>query len=738
MRHLLGLAAAILMAMAATGCREEVIRPRTENPAGSPSHDVVTLDDPALPQISAGGSHACGVTTDRRIVCWGAMERVGQTPAGSYLQVEAGFLFTCALRVDHEAICWGESPYYPPGPPPLGPFSRLVATNNGNACAIRPDGTVACWANHDIGQVPTGTFQKVVLGIWGGPPNPGNGNAPCGLRTDGTITCWGSGGWDPARLPGTYIDLMAYNSTATQSRVCGLRPDNTVLCSPMDYQGQEGLSPTDHFLAIDARGWHSACGLRTDSTIVCHVPNGPGDMPPGENHSFVAVSSDEFNACGLRKSGLMLCWGDLPGSVSLVANAAGGPYFGVEGSPVQFAASAGYSTYVWDFGDASSGSGPNPTHTYLDNRTYDVTLTLTGGPGPTTATTTVMVANAPPVVTAVSVPPTIVVGVPFSVTISFSDPGPADGPWGLAVYGADGSAWSSVGSTPSTTVAGLVASSSGDLEFQVQLLDKDDNGGRGNGLTWATFHVTAVDPNTSTGSGVTVAPIDPATGASPVTMGFENVTSAGVTTVTSSSGGTPPPLGFKLGSPATYFDVATTATFSGSVSVCFTYTSVSYGNENSLKLLHFQNGSWTNITNSLNIANDQICGAVTSFSPFVVAEQFHYTFAGFYQPVDNLPTVNVAKSGSAIPVKFSLAGASGLNIFAAGYPAALAIACDSGAPVADVELTVAASTSSLSYDVASGQYSYVWKTDKKWVGTCRQLVLKFADASEYRANFKFK
>jgi hypothetical protein len=36
-----------------------------------------------------------------------------------------------------------------------------------------------------------------------------------------------------------------------------------------------------------------------------------------------------------------------------------------------------------------------------------------------------------------------------------------------------------------------------------------------------------------------------------------------------------------------------------------------------------------------------------------------YNFSGFFQPVDNLPTLNIAKAGSAIPVKFSLGGDQG-------------------------------------------------------------------------------
>ena len=49
-----------------------------------------------------------------------------------------------------------------------------------------------------------------------------------------------------------------------------------------------------------------------------------------------------------------------------------------------------------------------------------------------------------------------------------------------------------------------------------------------------------------------------------------------------------------------------------------------------------------------------------------------YPFTGFFRPVDNLPTVNVVKAGSAIPVKFSLGGDQGLNIFAANSPASIA------------------------------------------------------------------
>jgi hypothetical protein len=41
-----------------------------------------------------------------------------------------------------------------------------------------------------------------------------------------------------------------------------------------------------------------------------------------------------------------------------------------------------------------------------------------------------------------------------------------------------------------------------------------------------------------------------------------------------------------------------------------------------------------------------------------------YDFDGFFNPVDNPDVLNRVKAGSAIPVKFSLGGDQGLDIFA--------------------------------------------------------------------------
>lgn len=125
-------------------------------------------------------------------------------------------------------------------------------------------------------------------------------------------------------------------------------------------------------------------------------------------------------------------------------------------------------------------------------------------------------------------------------------------------------------------------------------------------------------PNTPTGSNVITSPKDPASGASPITVTFSNVTQAGQTTVTSSTTGTPPPAGFMLGTPSVFYDLATTAIFSGQIQVCVSYAGVKFTGQP--QLFHFESGAWVNQTVSVDAADNRVCATVTSLSPFALFE----------------------------------------------------------------------------------------------------------------------
>jgi len=102
---------------------------------------------------------------------------------------------------------------------------------------------------------------------------------------------------------------------------------------------------------------------------------------------------------------------------------------------------------------------------------------------------------------------------------------------------------------------------------------------------------------------------------------FDNVVSSGTTSATPVTTTSPTyvaPANFSLGDPPTYFDIATTAQFSGSVEICLPYDPMAFAFGAKPRLFHFTNNQWADITTSVNTLTGQICGDATSLSPFAL------------------------------------------------------------------------------------------------------------------------
>ena len=127
--------------------------------------------------------------------------------------------------------------------------------------------------------------------------------------------------------------------------------------------------------------------------------------------------------------------------------------------------------------------------------------------------------------------------------------------------------------------------------------------------------------NTPAATNVSVQPVDTTTGTTPVTVTFTQVHHAGTTTLTTSSSGPPPPSGFALGSPPTYFEIRTTASFAPDLRVCIHYGALGFPNGTSISLFHFEGGIWREIAWLPAEADGTICGQVTSLSPFAVLQR---------------------------------------------------------------------------------------------------------------------
>ena len=169
-----------------------------------------------------------------------------------------------------------------------------------------------------------------------------------------------------------------------------------------------------------------------------------------------------------------------------------------------------------------------------------------------------------------------------------------------------------------TTVPGRCAISYSSLaagtDAIAAFLDLDGDGARNSGepaglaqKVWTGFIGVPVP----IGVGVIVPLITPLGAPIPVTLTFDGVTRGGQASGTPL--GTFPPLPSDFLLKSTVYDVVTTAQYTPPVTVCFFGSFVPTD-----RLFHYEGSLWRDVTTTRTAT--QICGSVTSLSPFVVAE----------------------------------------------------------------------------------------------------------------------
>lgn len=259
-------------------------------------------------------------------------------------------------------------------------------------------------------------------------------------------------------------------------------------------------------------------------------------------------------------------------------------------------------------------------------------------------------------------------------------------------------------------------------------------------LTAKGFSTTLTNANTFPGSNVTVIASNPDGTPSGITLTLASVTDTGYTTSTTTQTGPALPQGYIAPSTPAYYDINTTVAYSLPLTVCIQYDPAQYGDPNNVRLLHYANNGWSDVTTS-NDTNDHIlCGEVTSLSPFVVVQKKMYTFSGFYPPVDNLPTINIAKAGQAIPIRWSLKKTDGSFVSDLGMVVSYGygtVTCGSGTTDTIEEYSDAGLTS-LRYDTSANQFVLTSKTNKTWAGSCKTFTLTLSDGTKHQASFQFK
>jgi hypothetical protein len=486
-----------------------------------------------------------------------------------------------------------------------------VEGSDGDVCAITRDGTVRCWGTRYPVPATIPAFEKAIA------LSAGTLNI-CALFADGTVNCEGSA-----------MPVTGAAAIASQSQInCALLGNHTVQCwngasLPVTIVTVGGISDA---VAIGAEGGPGACAVHADGSVSCWIGLGDGvSGSPAQKIDGVvnatSVAMGVGHGCALIADGTVACWGE------------------------NFNGQVGNGLVC----PTSSPSPPAPCTG--PTRGFTVVEPNPAGPAPTR-----------PLADVVSV----VAGDYHSCALT------ANGTvkcWGRAFSGG-----SNVDSAVAIPVASLTAVSiaagafttcatladatlscwgdraSGGLPLPQRTLVPQPVAGMENilGLSWASAN-PAVSRMTSngvaTGMGTGATTISALSGASSasagltvtagssvtaralsadataplVTVSFPGLSQAGVTTLAATNPcPSPPPSGFQLGSPAVCLDLATTAAFTPPATACIAYDATSFAG--TPQLFHFEGGTWTDVTTSVDAVNRIVCGAVSSFSPFALME----------------------------------------------------------------------------------------------------------------------
>lgn len=250
-------------------------------------------------QVDAGGTHACAVTADGLVACWGG-NRYGQLGIGSTKDESA--------------------PHLVSGGALSGKRVRKVSAGGGHTCALTTDGLLACWGNNwrgQLGNTKHSTWMHSLAGEYSVPVRV----STAGKMGRGRVTEVSAGEFHTCAVASGRAFCWGYNASGqlgNGTRKYATRPSAVLTRAPSPLRGttvSQVSAGTDHTCAVTAggevacwgMGYRGALGTGNEKRTSTPQRVAQGALA---GRAVTQISAGHNVTCATTADGAATCWGD--------------------------------------------------------------------------------------------------------------------------------------------------------------------------------------------------------------------------------------------------------------------------------------------------------------------------------------------------------------------------------------------------------------------------------------------